>query len=138
MTDHLTEDDILDAVPGLTRARLVTFIETELVVPLRREHQGASVHLFRQVVCARVRLLCELADDLDLDEAALGVIIALIDQLHTTRRDLLAIARALQAELPDVRARIGAALHPIGEARAAVGAGAPISAYLPHGRHPVR
>jgi chaperone modulatory protein CbpM len=110
MTNHLTEDEILDAVPGLTRARLVTFIETELVTPLRHDHQGTSVHLFRQVDCARVRLLCELADDLDLDDAALGVVIALIDQLHSARRDLLAIARALRAESPDVRARIGAAV----------------------------
>lgn len=110
MTDHLTEDEILDAVPGLTRARLVTFIETELVMPLRREHQGTSVHLFRQVDCARVRLLCELADDLELDEAALAVVIALIDQLHAARRDLLTVARALQAESPDVRARIGASI----------------------------
>lgn len=110
MTDHLTEDEIFDSVPGLTRARLVTFIETELVMPLRREQQGTSVHLFRQVDCARVRLLCELADDLELDEAALGVVIALIDQLHTARQDLLAISRAVQAESPDVRARIGAAI----------------------------
>lgn len=110
MTDHLTEDEILDAVPGLTRARLVTFIETELVMPLRRELQGTSVHLFRQVDCARVRLLCELADDLELDEAALGVVIALIDQLHAARRDLLTVTRALQAESPDVRARIGASI----------------------------
>ncbi len=110
MTDHLTEDEILDAIPGLTRARLVTFIETELVMPLRREHQDTSVYLFRQVDCARVRLLCELADDLELDEVALGVVIALIDQLHAARQDLLAITRAVRAESPDVRARIGAVI----------------------------
>ena len=110
MTDHLTEDEILDSVPGLTRARLVTFIETELVMPVRREHQGTSVHLFRQVDCARLRLLCELAEDLELDEVALGVVIALIDQLHAARQDLLAISRAVQAESPDVRTRIGAAI----------------------------
>ncbi|KPP99084.1 MAG: hypothetical protein HLUCCA12_17825 [Rhodobacteraceae bacterium HLUCCA12] len=110
MTDHLTEDEILDAVPGLTRARLVAFIETELVIPLRREYQGTSVHLFRQVDCARVRLLSELADDLELDEVALGVVIALIDQLHAARQDLLAVSRAVRTESPDVRARIGAAI----------------------------
>lgn len=109
-TDHLTEDEILDAVPGLTRARLVAFIETELVMPLRREYQGTSVHLFRQVDCARVRLLSELADDLELDEVALGVVIALVDQLYAARQDLLAISRAVQEESPDVRARIGAAI----------------------------
>jgi chaperone modulatory protein CbpM len=110
MTDHLTEDEVLAAIPGLTRTRLVTFIETEMVIPLRRAHQGNTVHIFRQVDFARVQLLCELADDLELDEAAIGVIITLIDQLHATRQDLFAITRAVRAEPPDVRARIGAAI----------------------------
>lgn len=110
MTDHLTEDDVLAAVPGLTRTRLVAFIETEVVIPLRRETGAYEVHVFRRIDLARLHLLCELADDLDLDEAALGVIITLIDQLHAARRDLRAIARAVQQEPPDVRARIGAAL----------------------------
>lgn len=110
MTDHLTEDDILAAIPGLTRTRLVTFIEAEIVVPLCRAEAGASPHLFRRVDFARVQLLCDLLDDLDLDEAALGVVITLIDQLHATRHDLLAITRAVEAESPDVRARIGSAI----------------------------
>lgn len=110
MTDHITEDEILAAIPGLTRNRLVAFIETEMVVPLCRETDGASVHLYRRVDFARVQLLCELADDLDLDDPAIGVVITLIDQLHATRQDLLAIARAVGSESPDVRARIGAAI----------------------------
>lgn len=125
MTHHLSEEEILDAIPGLTRARLVTFIETEMVMPLRREHQGTPVHLFRQVDCARVQLMCELADDLELDEEAIGVVIALIDQLHAARQDLLAITRAVQVESPDVRARIGAAvLESGGDAKATSATGA--------------
>jgi len=110
MTDHLTEADVLAAIPGLTRTRLVAFIETEVVIPLRRETGAQKACIFREIDLARLRLLCDLADDLDLDEAALGVIIALIDQLHAARKDLRAIARAMEQEPPDVRARIGAAL----------------------------
>lgn len=110
MTDHLTEDEVLAAIPGLTRTRLVAFIETDLVIPMRQEHEGARDLLFRQVDCARLQLLCELADDLELDEVALGIVITLIDQLHATRQELLAITRAVEAESPDVRARIGSAI----------------------------
>jgi chaperone modulatory protein CbpM len=110
MTEHLTEDEILAAIPGLTRTRLVAFIETEMVIPLRREQRGVSGHLFRQIDFARVQLLCELAEELELDETALGVVITLIDQLHATRQDLLAMTRAVRAEPPAVRARIGAAM----------------------------
>lgn len=110
MTDLLTEDEVLAGIPGLTRARLVEFVEAELVMPLCRKEESAPVRLFRRVDCARVQLLCDLKDDLELDDAALGVVIALIDQLHATRRDLLAIARAIEAEPADVRVRIGSAV----------------------------
>jgi chaperone modulatory protein CbpM len=113
MTDHLSEDDLLAAIPGLTRTRLVAFIETELVTPLRHEHEGGAAHLFRAVDVARVQLLCDLS--LDLDESALGVALGLLDQLHATRRDLLAITRAVEEQPPEVRARIGAALLRSGE-----------------------
>lgn len=110
MTEHLTEDDLLAAIPSLTRIRLSGFIQTQIILPLPEESRGARAPVFRQIDLARLRLLCELADDLDLDEVGLGVIITLIDQLHATRKELLAIARALQSEPREVRARIGAAL----------------------------
>lgn len=110
MIEHFTEDELLAAIPGLSRTRLVAFLETELVIPLRRENEGASAHVYRRVDFARVQLLCDLTDELELEEAALGVIITLIDQLHATRHDLLAIARAVEAEPLDVRARIGSAI----------------------------
>lgn len=110
MSDHLTEDEVIAVVPGLTRTRLVAFIETEIVVPLRREDGAVSALVFRQVDVARMQVLCNLAEDLELDDAALPVVIALIDKLHAVRQDLLAIARAVAAEPPDVRARIGAAI----------------------------
>jgi chaperone modulatory protein CbpM len=110
MTGHLTEDEVLAALPGLTRPRLFAFIETRLVMPLRQEAGDPSAHAFRQVDFARLQLLCELTDDLGLDDGGLGVVMRLIDQLHATRQDLLAIARAVEAEPPDVRTRIGSAV----------------------------
>lgn len=81
-----------------------------MIIPLRWESNGASTLVFRQIDFARIQLLCDLTDDLDLDSAMLGVVIRLIDQLHAKRQDLLALARAISAEPPDVRARIGAAI----------------------------
>jgi chaperone modulatory protein CbpM len=112
MTDHLTEDDVLAALPRLTRTRLVTFVEAEMVIPLRRERHGASTLVFRQIDFARLRLLCDLTDDLDLDIAALDVVVSLIDQLHATRQQLKILARAIAAEPADVRTRIASAIPP--------------------------
>ncbi len=106
MTELLTETDAIASISGLTRERLVAFIAAEVVIPPRSQ----TGPVFRQIDIARLRLLCELSDDLDLDDAALGVVISLIDQLHEARNTLHAIARALAAEPDDLRARIGSAL----------------------------
>lgn len=111
MTEHLSEEDVLAAVPGLTFTRLATFVEIGIVKPLRRETDGEPAHVFRRIDIARLHLLCDLADDLELDEEALDLVITLIDQLHAARHDLRAIARALEEEPPDVRARLGVAIR---------------------------
>lgn len=112
MTDRLTDDDVLVALPGLTRTRLSMFVEAEMVIPLRGECHGTSSIVFRPIDLARLHLLCDLTDDLDLDIAALGVVISLIDQLHSTRQALVTLARAIAVEPADVRTRIASAIFP--------------------------
>jgi chaperone modulatory protein CbpM len=106
----LTEDEVLEAIPTLTRGRLVAFVEMELLQPVQEVRAGGAMLLFRRVDIARVQLLCDLTDDLGLDAAALGVVIGLLDQLHATRRELVALARAVDREPADIRARIGSAV----------------------------
>ena len=106
MTDMFTEREALDAIPRLTQFRLTAFIEARIVVPLRAE----TGLVFRRIDLARIELLCELAEEFALDDDALGVVMSLLDQLHTARRDLQLIAAALAAESPEVRAQIGAVL----------------------------
>lgn len=106
MTEFLTEDDTIAVTSGLTRDRLVSFIAAEVVVPLHTE----AGPVFRTIDIARLRLLCELSDDLDLDDAALSIVMSLIDQLHAARFALRAVALAMVNESDVVRARVGAAL----------------------------
>ena len=90
MTDLLSEDDAIAATIGLTRDRLVTFIAAEVVSPLH----GEAGPVYRRIDIARLRLLCELSDDFDLDMHALGIVMSLIDQLHDARAALRALASA--------------------------------------------
>ncbi|MCB6180129.1 hypothetical protein LHP98_18595 [Rhodobacter sp. Har01] len=110
MTQYLTEDDVVAITSGLTRDRLTGFIAARVVVPVQSE----TGPLFGQIDIARLRLVCELSDDLDLDEAALGIVMSLIDQLHGARFALQSLALALADESDAVRARIGAALNASG------------------------
>lgn len=106
MTDRYSEEEALAAIPRLSRTRLAAFVEIGAVVPVHT--QGGFV--FRQIDLVRMELLCELSEDVGLEEDALAVVISLIDQLHAVRRDLHAIVLAVAREPADVRARIGAAL----------------------------
>lgn len=102
MKEHFSEDEVIATITRLTRRQLVRFVEIEVVKP----QQAEGGYVFRQIDIARLELLCDLSQDLDLDETALGVVISLIDQLHAARQDLQAIARAIEALPADIRARI--------------------------------
>ncbi len=105
MTERFSEDDVIIAVTRLTRSQLSRFVECELVRPERSE----SGDIYRRVDIARLELLCELSQDLDLDETALGIVILLIDQLHAARQDLATMTRAIGTLPTDLQARIIAA-----------------------------
>ena len=107
MPERFTEDEAIAAVPRLTRRRLVSFIEAEVVIPARAD----TGLVFRRVDIARLELMCDLSEDFDLDADALGVVATLIDQLHASRRDLRTVLAAIAGEPREVRARVGAALH---------------------------
>lgn len=59
---------------------------------------------------ARLRLLNELADDIGLDDDTVEAVVALIDQVHTLRSQLKALAGAIAEQPPETREAIAAAL----------------------------
>lgn len=103
MTALFTEAHLIAVVPGLTADRLLAFVSADLVVPTAYP-QGAR---YTRSDVARVHFLCELGDDLGLEEPALAVVMALVDHLHAARHDLVNLARAIEAEPPAIRRRIG-------------------------------
>lgn len=107
MTEFYSEDEVVVTVTRLTRSQLVRFIDAALVKPQR----DTGGYIFRRIDIARLELLCDLSMDLDLDETALGIVISLLDQLHAARRDLAAMASAIDVLPPELRARISVALE---------------------------
>lgn len=104
MTEYVTQDQTVAAVPGLSQERLFGFLSADLIRP----QTSASGPLFHPIDLARLALLCDLADHFDLEGDALGVVIGLVDQLHATRLRLFAMAEALEAEPQELRSRVGA------------------------------
>ena len=91
------------SVARLTRIQLVSFVEAEIIVPVMTEDGPA----YRKIDIMRMELLCELSDQFDLQDDALGMVMSLVDQLHGVRAELRTVFEAVETEEPEVRHRIG-------------------------------
>ena len=100
-------DDLVAAIAALQRSDLEAWIRDELVVP----RQEAGALLFTDMECARVRLICTLRYELEIDTDTLPIVLSLIDQLYDTRQRLLSLTAAMTAQDKTVQAAIIAALE---------------------------
>jgi chaperone modulatory protein CbpM len=82
---------------GLDRQDLERWILNEWVRPESRSGR----FVFQEIDVARVKLIRELRQDLNLDEEALPVILSLIDQLYDLRRRFQALGDAISETAPD-------------------------------------
>jgi len=101
-------DDLVAAISTLQRGDLETWIRDELVVP----RQEAGTLLFTDMECARVRLICTLHYEVEIDPGTLPVVLSLVDQLYDTRQRLFSLTAAIAAQDSNVQAAIIAALKP--------------------------
>jgi chaperone modulatory protein CbpM len=107
MMRYYSEEEVVVTVAGLTRARLVAYVEAEIVRPA----QGERGPVYRDVDVARLQLLAELTEHFDLNDDGLAVVMRLIDQLHAARSDLRSVLTAITREPEDVRARLSHAVR---------------------------
>jgi chaperone modulatory protein CbpM len=100
-------DDLLATIPSLQRSDLEGWIRDELVIAER--DAGLS---FSDMECARIRLICTLTYELEIDSGALPLVLSLLDQLYETRRRLMSLTRAVTSQDQAIQAAIVAALSP--------------------------
>lgn len=103
-------DDLVAAISALQPSDLEAWIREEMVLP----RQDAAALLFTDMECARVRLICTLHYELEIDVDTLPMVLSLIDQLHDARQKLLSITAAVTAQDKSVQAAIIAAIRPDG------------------------
>ena len=76
-----------------------------------RPAQGAAGPMFDDLDLARIELLCDLRKEMALPAEAVPTVLALLDNLHRTRRDLRRLTRALEVQPREVRQAVLAALR---------------------------
>ena len=90
-------DMLVASLPGLQRTDLERWIGNDWVRPMR-DHGS---YLFVEVDVARVRLIHDLRDDLQIDEDALSVVLLLLDQLYDLRRRMRELGLAIDHTVPE-------------------------------------
>lgn len=101
-----TLEELLRQHGGLTTVRVERWVARGL---LRPAGEGETWR-FETVDVARTHLLAELTDDLGLDEETAGLVIDLVDQVHTLRGQLDLIGRAIAEQPAPARDAIAATL----------------------------
>jgi chaperone modulatory protein CbpM len=91
------------AVERVERVELTAWVERGWVAPAGR--QGAEL-LFSELDVARVCLICDLVKDLAVEEETVPLVLSLLDQVYTLRRELNALTAAIQRQPDDVRRAI--------------------------------
>ena len=75
------------------------------------QHEAGTL-IFTDMECARVRLICTLHYELEIDSDALPVVLSLVDQLYDTRQRLLSLTAAVAAQDKDIQAAIITVMEP--------------------------
>ena len=98
----INERELITTISTLTEDALRRWIVQGWIVPA----EAGQTILFDTADVARVRLICELHFDLDIEEDNIAVVLSLLDQLYAVRRSLSAVMAAVAAQPDDVRISI--------------------------------
>jgi chaperone modulatory protein CbpM len=95
-------EEVLVELRTVGPAEIMTWIEAEWVRP-ERDEAGPR---FAPMDLARLRLIKQLREDLEIGTEAMPVVLSLVDEMYTLRRHLAALARAVGEAPSDVRATV--------------------------------
>ena len=101
-------EDVLRAVEGLQAAELERWVTANWVAPAGE----AEDWRFTALDVARVRLIVELRHDLAVEEETLPLVLSLLDQVYTLRRQVRTLKRGIDAQPEAVRRAIRTACEP--------------------------
>ncbi len=99
---RLGEHEVVEQLGTLTLTELRLWVSEGWVTP--QDDQS-----FAEIDVARVRLVCQLRRDMNVNEDAVPVVLSLLDQLHGLRSELLHLAKALEEQPDEVKRRVASA-----------------------------
>jgi chaperone modulatory protein CbpM len=104
-------DELLARFGDLDRGELIRWVENCWVLPERRN----ETWLFREVDIGRVELILEIRRDFAVDDEVMPLVLGLLDQVYSLRRQMRRLTGALEVQPPEIREAIRKALPTAGE-----------------------
>ncbi|MEZ5856298.1 MAG: chaperone modulator CbpM [Hyphomicrobiaceae bacterium] len=102
----MTQTELVARITRVTSVRIERWVGLGWLRPAQTE----AGWQFAAVDAARCELLCDLVDDMGLDEEAIPVVLGLLDQLYSVRHELRILTEAVERQPDAVRQAIKSAL----------------------------
>jgi chaperone modulatory protein CbpM len=103
----LTEKQVVGLIDELTVEHLRVWVTEGWIAP-RLSERGP---VYDEIDVARLRLVCQLKHEMEVNDDALPVILRLVDQVHGLRGTLRRLGQAIEAQPKSVREQIVKALR---------------------------
>ena len=103
-------EDLLRRHTTLDRREVVAWVENRWVLPERHD----KTWIFHDVDVARVELILDIRREFAVDDEAMSLVLQLLDQVYSLRRQMRRLCDALEQQPPEVRDAIRRALPPAG------------------------
>lgn len=99
-------DDLLQHFAGLERGEVMRWVENRWILP----DESGGRWVFAEVDIARVELILQVRREFAVGDEAMPVVLGLLDQVYSLRRQLARLCDALAAQPPEVQIAIRKAL----------------------------
>ena len=104
-------DELTRLFADLDGAELARWIENRWILP----DDESGRWLFHEVDVARVELILEIRREFAVDDEAMALVLGLLDQLYSLRRQMRRLCDALESQPPEIRDAIRQALPKAGD-----------------------
>jgi chaperone modulatory protein CbpM len=105
-------DELVRRFAELNSHELTRWIENRWVVPEHAAESEGGRWVFHEVDVARVELILHIRRELAVDDEAMSLVLGLLDQVYSLRRQMRRLCDALEQQPPEVRDAIRRALPP--------------------------
>jgi chaperone modulatory protein CbpM len=102
--------EIVERFAELEAGELTRWVENRWIVPEAEDKEAAERWSFHEVDVARVELILDIRREFALDEETMSLVLGLLDQVYSLRRQMRRLCQALENQPPEIRDAIRRAL----------------------------